>query len=215
MGDTMTTHGRLRLMALRDQNDAVGATMQQEAERFTALEARKAPAVVSAWQLFQTPEAIADRMALIANPQDGERWLEPSAGLGRLYRAIRHRSAAEITLVENAAECAGELYREMQGDDCVTLIQQDFLTCTVEQLGLFDGVLMNPPFKMGTDVKHIRHAMKFLKAGGRIVSLCYAGTKQTAAFKNNPDWTWTDLAPGSFRSEGTGAAVAMITHRAE
>lgn len=201
----------LRLRHMREQTEAVGETMQHEAQRFAALAEREAPRVISSFQLFQTPEPIADRMAMIADPQDGERWLEPSAGLGRLYRAIRHRSAAEITLVENAAECAGELYREMQGDDCVTLIQQDFLTCTVEQLGLFDGIIANPPFKMGTDVKHIRHAMKFLKTGGRIVSLCYAGTKQQAAFKNNPEWTWEELEPRSFRSEGTGASVAMIT----
>lgn len=205
----------LRLRHMREQTEAVGETMQHEAQRFTALAEREAPRVVSSFQLFQTPEVIADRMAMIADPQDHERWLEPSAGLGRLYRAIRHRSAAEITLVENAAECAGELYREMQGDDCVTLIQQDFLQCTVEQLGLFDGILMNPPFKNGIDRTHVRKALSLLKPNGRLVSLCYNGTKQQAAFKNNPEWTWEELEPRSFRSEGTGASVAMITHRAE
>jgi hypothetical protein len=99
----------------------------------------------------------------------------------------------------------------MQNDNTVTLIQQDFLQCTVEQLGLFDGIIANPPFMRGTDAKHFRHMLKFLKPQGRIVGLCYNGTKQQAAFKNNPDWTWEELEPRSFRSEGTGASVAMIT----
>ena len=208
----MTTHGRLRLLALRDQNDAAGEAMQCERERFTELAGREAVRVVSAFNLFQTPEAIADMMTRIANPQDGERWLEPSAGLGRLYRALRYRSSAHVTLVEQAPQCVAELYRETQGDSNATLLERDFLQCTVEQLGgLFDGILMNPPFKNAMDMKHIRHALTLLKPGGRIVSRCYAGPRQQAAFKNVNGWTWTDLEPGSFRSEGTGAAIAIIT----
>ena len=53
--------------------------------------------------------------------------------------------------------------------------------------------------------------MTLLKPGGRIVALCYAGPRQRAAIENRNGWTWTDLDPGAFRSEGTGAAVAMIT----
>lgn len=207
----MTTHGRLRLLALRDQNDAAGEDMARQAEHFTALREREAPRVISSFNLFQTPEAIADMMARLAGIEDHHRVLEPSAGLGRLYRAIRCRSSAHITLVENAPQCAAELYRETTGDGNSTLIQQDFLTCTVEQIGTVDGILMNPPFKKATDMKHIRHAMQFLKPGGRIVSLCYAGPRQQAAYRNVNGWTWKDLEPGAFRSEGTGAAVGLIT----
>lgn len=210
MGEVMTTHGRLRLLALRDHIEAVGETMRHEQERFTAIANREKPSVVSAFQLFQTPVAIADRMAALAAPQDGERWLEPSAGLGRLYRAIRNRSSCHVTLVENAAQCAAELYRETAGDSDATLIQQDFLQCTAEQTGMFDGVIMNPPFKNATDMKHIRHALTMLRPGGRIVALCYAGPRQRAAFQNVNGWHWIDLDAGSFRSEGTGASVAMI-----
>lgn len=211
----MTTHGRLRLLALRDQTDAHGQDMARQAERFTALAGREATRAVSAFNLFQTPETIADMMARTAAPKDGERWLEPSAGLGRLYRAIRFRSSAHVTLVEQAPQCAAELYRETQGDSNATLLERDFLQCTAEQLGLFDGILMNPPFKNATDKKHIRAAMSLLKPGGRIVALCYAGPRQIAEYKNRNGWTWTQLDPGSFRSEGTGASVAMITRGIE
>lgn len=211
----MTTNGKLRLLALRDQTDAHAQDMARQRERFTALAAREATRAVSAFNLFQTPETIADMMAAAANPQDGERWLEPSAGLGRLYRAIRYRSSAHVTLVEQAPQCAAELYRETQGDSEATLIEADFLQCTAERLGTFDGILMNPPFKMGRDIKHARHALTLLKPGGRIVSLCYAGPRQEKEFKNANGWTWMQLDPGAFRSEGTGASVAMITRRME
>lgn len=208
----MTTHGKLRLLALRDQNDAAGEAMARQRERFTELAGREAVRVVSAFNLFQTPEAIADLMVRTGAPRDGERWLEPSAGLGRLYRAIRYRSSAHVTLVEQARQCAAELYRETQGDSNATLLERDFLQCTAEQFGgLFDGILMNPPFKSATDIRHIRHALTLLRSGGRIVSLCYAGPRQRAAFENRNEWKWKDLEPGSFRSEGTDAAVAMIT----
>lgn len=200
----------LRLRSMREQTEAIGETMQHEAQRFTALAERESPRVVSSFNLFQTPEHIADRMAALAAPQDHERWLEPSAGLGRLYRAIRNRASCHVTMVENAAQCAAELYRETAGDSDATLIQQDFLQCTAEQIGTFDGILMNPPFKNATDLKHIRHALTLLRQNGRIVSLCYAGPRQRAAFQNVNGWNWIDLAAGSFRSEGTWADVAMI-----
>lgn len=200
----------LRLRSMREQTEAVGETMKYEAERFTALANRDAVRVVSAFNLFQTPVAIADRMARLADPQDGERWLEPSAGLGRLYQAIRNRSQAHVTLVENAPQCASELYRQTEQDDCAQLIQEDFLECTVDRIGLFHGVLMNPPFKMGRDIKHIRNAERFVLPGGKIVSLCYAGPKQRAAFENRNGWTWELLPSGSFKTEGTGADVALI-----
>lgn len=200
----------LRLRSMREHTEAIGETMRHEAERFTALAEREAPRVVSSFQLFQTPEAIADRMAALAAPKDHERWLEPSAGLGRLYRAIRNRSSCHVTLIENAAPCAAELYRETAGDSDATLIQQDFLQCTAEQTGTFDGVIMNPPFKNATDKKHLSHALTLLKPNGRIVALCYAGPRQRAAFQNVNGWNWIDLDAGSFRSEGTGASVAMI-----
>ena len=38
----------------------------------------------------------------------------------------------------------------------------DFLACNGD-LGKFDRILMNPPFADGADIKHIEHAIGFLK----------------------------------------------------
>lgn len=212
--DNSRSKGLLRLRHLQETTEAVGEEMDRERLRFDALRDGEPTRAVSAFNLFQTPESICDRMVRAIGPLDGMRVLEPSAGLGRIYRAVRCLSDCGVVLVEQAPQCAAELFRETVGDDACRLIQDDFLTCTADRLGgLFDVVLMNPPFKNGTDIKHVRHALSLLKPQGRLISLCYAGTKQTKAFRNHPDWEWTDLEPGSFRAEGTGANVAMIQWR--
>jgi 16S rRNA A1518/A1519 N6-dimethyltransferase RsmA/KsgA/DIM1 with predicted DNA glycosylase/AP lyase activity len=95
--------------------------------------------VVSAFNLFQTPEPLAARVVEMAGELG--RTLEPSAGLGRLYRAVRARSGCHVTLVEQSAECCAELYRETAGDGACKLVQGDFLSA--EGLGLFDNIVMN------------------------------------------------------------------------
>jgi len=200
--------GRLRLRHLMETTEAVGEIMDEERNRFDRLrDPASKPRAVSSFNLFQTPEPLADQLAEIGYPR--HRVLEPSAGLGRLYRAIRKITPhCDITLVEIAPQCAGELYRGTQGDPHAKLIQGDFLEQTPERLGLFHSIIMNPPFKMGTDIKHIRHAEKFLAPGGRLASLCAAGPKQRAALADVSQWI--DLPPGSFKSEGTNVNTAIV-----
>ena len=89
------------------------------------------------------------------------------------------------------------------------MVQADFLACDSDRLGTFDRIVMNPPFKLGTDAKHVDHALKLLRPGGRLVSLCVAGPRQRA-FAERVGATWHDLPPGSFASEGTRVAAAII-----
>jgi 16S rRNA G1207 methylase RsmC len=200
--------GRLRLRHLLEVTEAAGEEMDAERGRFDRLaDPASAPRVVSAFNLFQTPELLAAR--LVDHLDGFGSILEPSAGLGRIYRAIRAANpGAACTLVEIAADCCAELYRATEGDAAARLVQGDFLACTVERLGLFDAVAMNPPFKMGTDVKHIRHALGFLKPGGRLVTLCADGPKQRAALQPLAT-SWESLPAGSFKSEGTNVAAAL------
>lgn len=91
----------------------------------------------------------------------------------------------------------------------------DFLECSAEQLGgLFDRVVMNPPFAACADIKHINHALAMLKPGGRLVALCANGPRQNAALRALVDargGDWEDLPADSFKAEGTGVSVALIT----
>lgn len=115
-----------------------------------------------------------------------------------------------MVLVDISPECCRELYEATKGDNAAKLVQADFLTCGAERLGgLFDCVVMNPPFKMGTDIQHIRHAMTMLRPGGRLVSICAAGPRQRAAFQSGAH-AWIDLEPGSFKESGTNVQAAII-----
>ena len=49
-----------------------------------------------------------------------------------------------------------------------------------------------------------------LKTGGKLVSLCYAATKQRSAFEHHPDWQWNLFPDRAFAAEGTSPTVAKI-----
>lgn len=165
--------------------------------------------VIVASQLFQTPEPLADRMASMLTRFG--RVLEPSAGLGRLYRAVRKLDpACPVVLVDNSPECCGELYRATEGDGNARLIAGDFLTMDAERLGgAFDSIIMNPPFRMGTDIRHILRACELLTSDGVLVSVCADGPRQRKILRPIAE-TWEPLPSGSFRSEGTDVATAVI-----
>lgn len=200
--------GLLRLRHLQEVTEAKAEEMAAEAPRFERLaDPASKPRVVSAFNLFQTPEPLAARLASLF-PSFG-RTLEPSAGLGRLYRAVRAVSDCEMVLVDVAPDCCRELYLATADDGKATLVQGDFLTMGRERLGEFDSCIMNPPFQMGADVKHVRHALSLLRPGGRLVSLVANGPKQQKHLRPLAS-QWIDLPPGSFKSEGTGVNAAII-----
>lgn len=205
MGESQQ-RGRLRLRHLLEVTEAKAEEMEEQRPRFEKLaDPDSKPRAVSSFNLFQTPEELAYRVAGML-PLTG-RVLEPSAGLGRLYRAIRKRSSeCHVTLVEISPDCCGELYRATENDRNSTLIQADFLETKLE---LFDGILMNPPFKMGRDIKHIEHALTMLKEGGTLVSLCANGPRQRKSLQGRAD-QWIELPTGSFKESFTNVSAAIV-----
>jgi len=200
-----------RLLTLREENDQAGKVMRLMAPRFEQIAQRHlngtAPRAVTGFNLFQTPRPIAARMAgLVAERVTGGRILEPSAGLGRLVEPLADL-VADWVMVEEARECYAALVKAFargRKENC------DFLTTSAAELGgKFDAVIMNPPFKQGRDIKHIRHALDMVKAGGRLVSLCYNGTRQNEQLKPMANY-WEVLPAESFKEEGTSASVALL-----
>ena len=201
-----------RLLELRQANYERAARQVALAPRFNNIRGALAgggPVIATGFNLFQTPEPIAARMAdiLAERVGDNARILEPSAGLGRLINAWQLR--AEWVAVEEARECINAISKMLKKAK-PDLKHRDFLESSPEELGRFDGVLMNPPFQRGRDIKHIQHAINFLKPGGRLVGLCYNGVKQNKLLRPTVD-QWEVLEEGSFKSEGTGASVALFT----
>lgn len=198
-----------RLRALREENDDAGAFMCAMRPRFERMKSRHengtAPRAVSVYQLFQTPSELARRLVAVVNALPGMRILEPSAGLGRILDAL---PPGDVVAVESAPQIAAELFR--QNRDGVTLVQRDFLSCTVGEFGIFDRVVMNPPFHMRADIRHILHAKKFLKHGGSLAALCL-NTRQRAEALRPMAATWEELPEGLFAKEGTRVSCVMIT----
>ena len=177
-----------------------------EDSEFRALKetAKAGVQVVAAPQLFLTPNDIAARMVEYADIETGHTLLEPSAGTGRLLMAVREAGVAAVqTVVEINSRLCDSL--KWAGFDDVR--QGNFLEC--DNLGTFDRVIMNPPFKNGDDIKHIRHALTMLKPGGKLVALCADGPRQNDQLQ--PLAThWEQLPSGTFAGTGVRAALMVI-----
>ena len=161
-------------------------------------------------ELFVTPAPLAKRVADEADIFAGARVCEPSAGLAALALAARARGAV-VVCVDNARAMVDALERAG-----FTAHLADFLDVTPDMLGgLFDRVLMNPPFSV--EIEHVLHAWTFLKPGGRLVAIMSAGVahrpdKKTAAFRDFVDehGTMEPLPDGSFAASGTNVSTVLV-----
>jgi protein-L-isoaspartate O-methyltransferase len=164
--------------------------------------------VIAAPQLFPTPPALAERMVEEADILPGHSVLEPSAGTGAILAALPNvRPFGSVTAVEINATLAAALEQVADETICGDFLEQN------GNLGTFDRVLMNPPFQNGADIKHIQHALKMLKPGGRLVAICANGPRQQTTLKplaeNSGGW-YEDLPAGTFASQGTNVNTALL-----
>jgi phospholipid N-methyltransferase len=188
---------------------------EPQAELFDAMRdsLRAGVKVVSAPQLFPTPVDVAARMVELAEIQAGNEVLEPSAGTGRILDALISPdqtgwSSANISRLV-AVEVNHELAKRLRTTyACADVREGDFLERNGD-LGKFDRVIMNPPFSNGADIRHIQHALTFLKPGGKLVALCANGPRQNEKLKPIAD-TWEDLPADTFADAGTGVRTALL-----
>jgi protein-L-isoaspartate O-methyltransferase len=164
--------------------------------------------VITAPQLFPTPPALAARMVEEADILPGHCVLEPSAGTGAILAALPNvRPFGSVTAVEINATLAASLEQVADQTICGDFLEQN------GNLGTFDRILMNPPFQNGADIKHIQHAIKMLKPGGRLVAICANGPRQQTTLKplaeDSGGW-YEDLPAGTFASQGTNVNTALL-----
>lgn len=173
--------------------------------------------------LFPTPDAVRDRVIEAARLYRDERLrvLEPSAGVGNLAIGAINKGC-DVTMIEIDPARANGL--------CLLLNQRvyhaDFLRVTPDQTGIYDRVIMNPPFTGERDIDHVNHALKFLKPGGILVAVMSAGTefretKKTIAFRAMVEkmpvdrygrrGVFEDLPAGSFSEVGTNCNTVLLT----
>jgi predicted RNA methylase len=213
------------------REQAADAKMRRELARMKAAEARRDPEqeakdaefralkdavrsgnvprveVVHSPGFYPTPAELAARVVELADVRAGMRVLEPSAGAGAIADALPQGCA--LVCVELHPKLVAELDRKGH-----RTVQGDFLAMDPESFGGgFDRIVMNPPFDGGADMRHIEHARKFLKPGGRLVAICANGPRQHAKLRTMAEdlgGEWFDLPAGSFESVGTSVSTALL-----
>ncbi len=167
--------------------------------------------VVVAPQLFPTPRDLAEEMVTIAEIEPGHIVLEPSAGTGAIIGAmggLMFGHAPERGAV-HAVEINGNLAERLRHEFPLTMVHcGDFLDFD-PSAHRFDRVLMNPPFSNMADLKHIEHARKFLKPGGRLVAICADGPRQRERLQLIAS-EYRPLPAGTFKAAGTMVNTALV-----
>jgi len=163
-------------------------------------------------QFYPTPRAVVDaamEFAGIPNPAHYTNYkmpilkvLEPSCGDGRILDVLHERGQ----------DCFGIEYHPARASVARAkghaVLTANFLEHppTPE----FDVVVMNPPFYGRHYAQHVRHAYKFLKPGGTLVSILPA----TAHYDHcELKGEWRDLPVGSFSESGTNVPTGMLRMR--
>ncbi len=168
--------------------------------------------IVTAPQLFPTPHDLVLEMLGAAALERGMTVLEPSAGTGNIAKALH---AADLDLHIDMVEINHDLCKglEAAGFERSAVTCADFLTieppfCPDAARG-FDRILANPPFERGADIAHIKHALRFLGPGGRLVAICADGPRQKEQLQPLAT-TWKSLPENTFAAQGTYVRTAMI-----
>jgi predicted RNA methylase len=132
---------------------------------------------------FDTPSWLAEYVVDLARIEPGMTVYEPSCGIGNIVaEAIKALGsgagmfANEIDPKRHAA-CVTRHYNAFGAGG---LGLGDFLLVPPPTPG-FDRVVMNPPFAKQADIDHVTHALKFVKPGGRLVSIM----SSSLAFRQN------------------------------
>ena len=161
-----------------------------------------------AGDFYQTPPDLAREMAEWA-VRPGDSVLEPSAGYGRLATEALKIAGNQVICVEMDMDRALKL---PPGCDVRVV---DFLTLSPFPV---DTVVMNPPFSKSAEARHILHAMKFLRRGGRLAAVASTGVtfRETAPYKDlraaiSVGGHMKDLPARTFSKEGTDVSTVLIT----
>jgi 16S rRNA G1207 methylase RsmC len=141
--------------------------------------------------------------------------LEPSAGLGAIVNAIHGftQRGEDVTCVEIDEHRVARLRERFAGHP---VYHADFLTLAPALQ--FGRVVMNPPFAKQADIDHVLHAHRWLKPGGRLVSVMSAGVlfrenRKTVDFREfvaAHRGRFVDLPEGAFRESGTDVRTCYV-----
>lgn len=186
-----------------------------------ALDAGGAVDLKKTLQFFETPAALAARMAELADVESADDILEPNVGHGRILTAILDRRVASGLITYNTIcvdidpDKCQRVRNEFPGQEIVCA---DFLEWTEHTPFRFDAIVMNPPFTGNQDISHIRAAWALLRPRGRLVSIAsvhgfiaqHDVCIQFRGWLDEIDAHVEDLPTDTFKESGTRVASRLI-----
>jgi hypothetical protein len=182
------------------------------------------------FQFFATPEALADKMVALANIEEGDIVLEPSAGQGAIIKAIYRAFPRTMNGPNDKPSVAVDYYELMELNQKIlsdkvidksrtSFLGPDFLADSEPlQPGGYHKIVANPPFTKNKDIDHIYQMYKFLRLGGTIVTIAslswtFGSQKKQVQFR---EWLkeinahWEELPENTFKESGTSVRTVLI-----
>jgi predicted RNA methylase len=162
---------------------------------------------------FPSPPDVVCRLMDLADIRHGMTVLEPSAGRGAIADAC-----VALDGVVDCCELMRENYLALCENTKLRHVKPiDFLTLEPEPV--YDRVVMNPPFAKQQDIKHVMHALKFLKPDGLLVSVMassvtFRDNKLTQDFRDLIRERGGDieaLPEAAFKQSGTMVRTVIVT----
>ncbi len=189
-----------------DPREALGLALQ------TGQIIDKAKARKKERQAFYTPAGVARDVVILADVRD-KTVLEPSAGHGAIAKAIRGVEPLLLWCIDIAAEAVEALKA-----DRFYVTQGDFLDkYPAASDGRYQRIVMNPPFTLKADAKHVRHAFThWLADDGLLTSIvCDDGQDRPDLRAIDPDTYQVVMRypAGTFKESGTNIATLVIQLR--
>lgn len=159
------------------------------------------------FDFYPTPKKIVDKVIELAEIKDNLDILEPSAGKGDLIKNI---SNCRIVAIEKNQVLSSILKAQNKYSTVLNMGFEEY------KYGVFDRVIMNPPFSQRLDAKHITKAFnEHLKICGVLVaihssSITSATDKYSKEFQslcNKYMVERVNLDSGEFKESGKGTMV--------
>lgn len=172
-----------------------------------------------AFEFFETPPAVLDILMDCAQVEQFMTALDPEAGDGAITQRLVD-AGAKVTAMEIDERHRASFRASGHSLGQLEIGWGDFLAWRPgHPAHLFDRVVMNPPFSRQQDIKHITHALRFVKPGGRLVSVASAGVifredARAVAFRTLVEHHRGEierLPEGAFKVSGTGVNTCVVT----
>jgi hypothetical protein len=149
---------------------------------------------------YPTPYSVVKKLLQKIQYKPELKILEPSCGCGRILEGLKAIGLNDVTGVEIFANRV-----EVARQKGFSVHHANFLE--TEPDPIYDLIVMNPPFAGCHFLKHVRHALGFMKAGGQLLAILPYSAKEHLS---DLDGQFIPLAKGSFRESGTNVETVIF-----